>query len=59
MYKSYHDTIEFGRCLGYPDCCVGFFFERNDWNLYNFPYEIFKRSAAFDFRCNPFWKDVG
>lgn len=59
VYKSYHDTIEFGRRLGYPDCCVDFFFEKNDWNSYNFPAEIFRRSRSFDFRCNPFWKDFG
>lgn len=57
VYKSYHDTIEFGSRLGYPECCVGFFFEKNDWNSFDFPAEIFRRSSKFDFRCNPFWKD--
>lgn len=38
---------------------MDFFFQKNDWNSFNFPYEIFKGSKRFDFRCNPFWKDVG
>lgn len=59
VYKSYHDTIEFGSRLGYPHCCVEFFFEKNDWNSYNFPFEIFSRSDRYDYRCNPFWKDMG
>lgn len=38
---------------------MDFFFQKNDWNEFNFPAEIHARSVAFDFRCNPFWKDVG
>ena len=57
IYKSYHDLTEFGYWLGYPECCRKYFFEKNDWRYYNFPYEIYKKSSKFDYRCNPFWKD--
>ncbi len=57
IYKSYHDLLEFWKHLWYPDCCVKYFFEKNDWRYYNFPYEIYKRSKKIDYRCNPFWKD--
>lgn len=57
IYKSFHDLSEFWEKLWYPSCCTKFFFEKNDWRYYNFPYEIFKNSKKFDYRCNPFWKD--
>lgn len=59
IYKSYHDTIEFWYSLWYPDCCIEYFFKKNDWRYYNFPYEIYKNSKIYDYRCNPFWKDAG
>ena len=55
--KPYHDLLEFWYYLGYPSCCRKFFMEKNDWRYYNFPYEIYKNSGKFDYRCNWFWKD--
>jgi len=57
--KNFHDVSEFGSHLGYPDCCIQYFFEKNDWRKYCFPYEIFKASLHFDYHCNCFWKDEG
>lgn len=57
IYKNFHDLSEFWNYLWYPDCCIKFFFEKNDWRFYNFPYEIFNNSSVFDYRCNSFWKD--
>lgn len=57
IYKSYQDIVEFWKYLWYPKCCIKNFFQKNDWRYYNFPYEIYKKSKKFDYRCNPFWKD--
>ncbi len=57
IYKNFHDLSEFGKYLWYPSCCTEFFFKKNDWRFYNFPYEIYKNSQIYDYRCNPFWKD--
>lgn len=54
---SFHDSQDFGAALGYPFCCRKFFFERNNWLLYSFLWEIFRNSLKFDYRCNCLWKD--
>jgi hypothetical protein len=51
------DILEYGRHLGYPECCVAFFRKSNDWQKYSFLYEIYKRSNSFAPLCNPLPKD--
>ena len=55
--KVTQDIQDFGAALGYPHCCRKFFSEKNNWTKYSFLYEVYKKSQAFDYRCNCFWKD--
>jgi hypothetical protein len=52
------DLLSFGRLLGYPKCCIGFFRRYNNWLRYSFLWEIQKRSAIVHPLCNPLTKDL-
>lgn len=58
--KPLADAFKFGCNLGYPECCVQFFRERNNWYKYSYLYEIFKNTPEneYHYLCNPFIKDV-
>lgn len=52
------DVLKYGFDLGYPECCVDFFRRFNNWNCYNFLYEIYKNSKGpYHYFCNPLTKD--
>lgn len=53
------DLLSYGRHLGYPECCIRFFRQRNDWNRYSFLAEIHRESEGRprSFLCNPLTKD--
>jgi hypothetical protein len=61
--KPFVDHLRFGKCLGYPDCCVDFFRRFNNWRIYNHPYETFKNTPQMQGRsrgsyyCNNFLMD--
>jgi len=61
--KPFMDNLRFGKCLGFPDCCVDFFGKYNNWYLYNNPYEIFKNTSQINgkprgsYYCNNFLMD--
>lgn len=39
--KSVADHVRFGRALGYPECCIAFFRNRNNWLYDNTPYAAY------------------
>lgn len=61
--KLYVDHMRFGKCLGFPDCCIDFFRRYNNWSLYSNPCETFKNTAAISgkaigsYYCNNFLMD--
>ena len=61
--KLYMDNIRFGRCLGFPPCCIDFFRKYNNWYFYSNPYETFKNTPAISgkargsYYCNNFFMD--
>jgi hypothetical protein len=61
--KPFVDHLRFGKCLGYPACCVDFFRKYNNWHLYNHPYETLKNTeqlpgrAIGSYHCNNFLMD--
>ncbi|MBI2134846.1 hypothetical protein HYU09_02570 [Candidatus Woesearchaeota archaeon] len=61
--KPYIDHIRFGRCLGFPNCCIDFFRKYNNWHLYSNPYETLKNTPAINrkargsYYCNNFLMD--
>jgi hypothetical protein len=53
------DTLSYGAVLGYPECCVRFFGQYNNWSRYSFLYEIYKNSGkGHHYLCNPMTKDA-
>lgn len=42
--KHLPDHYTFGKALGYPQCCLDFFQERNHWNFYNNYYETYRNT---------------
>jgi len=60
FHKPIIDHLEFGRLLGYPDCCVGFFEKSNNWNRTNSYVEAYLNTGAnCDYRTNCFGKNLG
>lgn len=60
FHKPVVDHLEFGRLLGYPDCCVGFFGKSNNWNKTNSYVEAYLNTkASCDYRTNCFGKNLG
>lgn len=55
--RPFVDHLRFGKCLGFPDCCVDFFAQYNNWNVYSHPYESFKRTKKPSYYCNNFLMD--
>jgi len=55
IHSPLADAFRFGEALGYPDCCCEFFRSKNNWNRYNFLYEIFKNTpqGSAHYLCNP------
>ena len=59
-HKPVVDHLDFGRALGYPECCVRFFETSNNWNKTNSYAEAYLNTqAAFDHRTNCFGKNLG
>ena len=52
--KPFVDHPDFGKSLGYPDCCIQYFIQNNDWENKNFYYSIFRRSSILNPLCNSF-----
>lgn len=54
------DTFRYGRCLGYPECCVRFFQGHNNWFRTSYLHEAFLNTSSqkTSFLCNPFNKDL-
>jgi hypothetical protein len=60
FHKPFVDHLEFGRLLGYPDCCIAFFAASNDWNRTNSYAEAYLATkGACDHRTNCFGKNRG
>ena len=60
FHKPFIDHLEFGRMLGYPACCIGFFERSNNWNRTNSYAEAHLNSGdKFDHRTNCFGKNLG
>lgn len=60
FHKPFIDHLEFGKLLGYPDCCVRFFERSNDWNRTNSYAEAYANTLAkCDYRTNCFGKNRG
>lgn len=58
--KPFVDHVEFGRALGYPECCVQFFMRSNNWNRTNSYAESRERTSGLnDYRTNCFGKNCG
>ncbi len=59
LWPPYADILSYGRLLGYPECCIRFFRERNDWSRYSFLAEIHRESHGRprSWLCNPLTKD--
>jgi len=58
LHKPFIDHMRFGRILGYPDCCIDFFRDFNDHNLYNQLYETYKNTSGKpNFLCNSLFMD--
>ena len=46
LHKPFIDHLRFGKVLGYPDCCIDFFRDFNNHNLYNHLYETYKNTEG-------------
>jgi len=57
--KPFIDHLEFGRRLGYPECCISFFADCNDWNRTNSYFEASRRTVRFRHLANCFGKNAG
>jgi len=57
--KPWIDHYEFGRLLGYPECCRIFFAQHNDWNRDNTLYQAHRRTRAPSYLCNSLLKHAG
>jgi len=59
LWPPFADVLAYGRYLGYPECCIHFFRERNDWSRFSFLAEINAESAGRPrhWLCNPLTKD--
>lgn len=53
IHKPLIDHFRFGEALGYPECCVAFFFETNDWFSGNSYYQAFRATPTTPhYLCN-------
>jgi len=50
--KPYGDAFRLGSALGYPECCVRFFMEHNQWSTQNQFAETLKASRALSWKAN-------
>ena len=63
--KPFVDHLRYGKCLGYPPCCVNFFRTYNNWHLFSNPFETLKNTAFENGNaigshyCNNFLMDKG
>ena len=59
LWPPYADILAYGRLLGYPECCIRFFRQRNDWSRFSFLAEIHRESRGRPrhWLCNPLTKD--
>lgn len=61
--KPFVDHLRYGRCLGYPPCCVDFFRQYNNWHRFSNPCETFRntprtgKKAIGSHYCNNFLMD--
>jgi hypothetical protein len=59
FHKPFVDHLEFGRLLGYPQCCIDFFEKSNNWTRTNSYAEACLNTTTFDYRTNCFGKNLG
>jgi hypothetical protein len=52
LYKPRIDVRRLGLAFGYPECCVNFFMEHNDWPRQNTIAEAAKASRSFSWKAN-------
>jgi hypothetical protein len=57
--KPWIDHHDFGRLLGYPECCRIFFAQHNDWNRDNTLYQSYRRTRDPSYLCNSLLKHGG
>ncbi len=58
FHKPFIDHMRFGKVLGYPDCCIDFFKDFNNHNIYNHLYETYKHTEGKpNFLCNSLFMD--
>ncbi len=51
--KPFIDHLRFGKCLGFPDCCISFFNKYNNWKFYSHPYQtLIHTRGDFSYHCN-------
>jgi len=61
--KPFVDHLRFGLMLGFPDCCVDFFRQYNNWSKFSHPFETYKNTpviqgkARGSYYCNNFLMD--
>lgn len=61
--KPFVDHLRYGRCLGYPPCCIDLFRQYNNWHYFSNPAEAFRntprseRKAIGSLYCNNFLMD--
>ncbi|MGA8498173.1 MAG: DUF483 domain-containing protein [Xanthobacteraceae bacterium] len=51
-HRPHVDSYRLGSALGYPDCCVKFFMEHNDWPRQNQIAETAKASRSISWKAN-------
>jgi hypothetical protein len=57
MQKPFIDHLQFGRLLGYPQCCINHFERSNDWVRTNtYAVSFLHSEGRFDYRTNCFGK---
>lgn len=52
IYRPHKDFFRFGLALGYPECCVRFFMEHNDWPRQNTMAEAARVSRSLSWKAN-------
>ncbi len=60
--KPFIDNLRFGFSLGFPDCCIDFFREYNNWHYYSHPFETYKNTlpetkSFGSYHCNNYMMD--
>jgi hypothetical protein len=47
--KPFVDHLRFGKILGFPNCCINFFKDYNNWKFYSHPFETLRNTPKNNF----------